>query len=67
MIMKIKVRHHLGSFSLPLLFAYSISMGAQGYAVDSILICDDIDPVSSAPVGSGEIYLTQSGYAYCWT
>jgi hypothetical protein len=65
MIMKIKVGHRLGLFFL-LLLAFSVSTHAQGYEADSILMYDDIDPITSAPVGLGEIYFTHSGYAYCW-
>jgi len=66
MTMKLKVRYHLGLLSFLLLFSCSASTPVRGYEVDSILMYDDIDPVSSAPVGLGEIYLTYSGYAYCW-
>jgi len=66
MTMKLKVGYLLGLLSFLLLFSCSVSIPVRGYEVGSILMVDDIDPVSSAPVGSGEIYLTYSGYAYCW-
>jgi len=66
MMMKFKAGYLLGLLSFLLLFSFSVSMPVWGYEVGSILMVDDIDPVSSAPVGSGEIYLTDSGYAYCW-
>jgi len=64
--MKIKVRYPLGLLSFLLLFSCSVSVHVWGYEVDSILMYDDIDPTTSAPVGLGEIYFTHSGYAYCW-
>jgi hypothetical protein len=37
-----------------------------GYSVDTILMCDDIDTNTKNPIGVGEIYLSDSGYIYCW-
>jgi len=66
MTMKLKARYPLGLLSFLLLFSCSVSIHVRGYEVDSILMYDDIDPTTSAPVGLGEIYFTHSGYAYCW-
>ena len=66
MIMKARVRYHLFFLSFLLFFSCSISMQVFGQTVDSILMCDDIDQVSSAPVGLGEIFLTDNAYVYCW-
>ena len=51
---------------LVFLVSCSVSVRVQGYAVDSIFMFDDVDPVSGDPIGSGELYFTHSGYAYCW-
>jgi hypothetical protein len=66
MTIKLKAGYSLGLLSFLILFSCSVSIPVLGYEVDSILMVDDIDPVSSAPVGSGEEYLTNSGYTYCW-
>lgn len=65
-MMKIRIRFRLVLLSLLLLLSCSASIPVLGYEVDYILMCDEIDPVSSSPVGSGEVFLTQSGYVYCW-
>jgi hypothetical protein len=66
MTMRLKIRYPLGLLSFLLLFSCSVSIHVRGYEVDSILMCDDIDPVSSAPIGLGEIFLTDNAYVYCW-
>lgn len=64
--MRVRVGYFLSLVLVVFLFAYSFPVHAQGYEVDSILMCDDIDNITSEPVGLGEIYLTHSGNAYCW-
>jgi hypothetical protein len=66
MTIMLKVRYPLGLLSFLILFSCSVSIHVRGYEVDSILMCDDIDPVSSAPIGLGEIFLTDNAYVYCW-
>jgi hypothetical protein len=66
MTIMLKVRYPLGLLSFLILFSCSVSINVWGYEVDSILMCDDIDPVSSAPIGLGEIFLTDNAYVYCW-
>jgi hypothetical protein len=55
---------------LPLIFifvyAFSISIGVHGYVVDSILICDDVNSVTSDPIGESDVYLTDNEDVYCW-
>jgi len=64
--MRVRVGYFLSLVLVVFLFAYSFPVHAQGYDVDSILMCDDIDNITSEPVGLGGIYLTHSGNAYCW-
>jgi hypothetical protein len=48
------------------MFAHIVSNNVQGYVVETIIICDDVDPDTFAPIGEGEIFLTHNGNAYCW-
>ena len=64
--MKLNLGYRLSLLPFLLLFSFCVSVPVLGYEVDSILMYDDIDPISSSPVGLGEVFLTDSGYAYCW-
>jgi hypothetical protein len=39
---------------------------AYGYSLDTIVMCDDVDPNKETPVGIGYTYSTDSGLVYCW-
>lgn len=64
--MRPRVRYLLSLVLVIFLFACSSPVHVHGYAVDSILMCDDVDDITSEPVGLGEIFLIHSVNAYCW-
>jgi hypothetical protein len=64
--MRVKVGSILRMALVVILFSCSFPVHVQGYAVDSILMCGDVDDITSEPVGVGSIFLIHSANAYCW-
>jgi hypothetical protein len=63
--MKRKSIHFCAFLALLFLTVNFSSSIVEGYVVESLNIGNNLDPITSVPVGTGEIFLTETGYVYC--
>lgn len=64
--MKRKTVSRLIFFILLFLITIEPASLAYSHSLDTILMCDDVDPNTENPVGIGYTYSTDSGLVYCW-